>query len=140
MGHSLGGTGLLLAELQSPGALFDQLLLWEPILFNPDPQIKQRRQSGGADKARASSRRRADFDSPRQALESFAAKPLFAAWDPRSLEGYIRGGLRMKDGHNGAGAGGWTLSCAPEARRPPRPSELTAHACPCPLPLIAPHD
>ncbi len=114
VGHSLGGAACLLAELQSPAGLFDSLLIWEPILFNPNPQVRQKRQAGGPDKAKASSRRRADFDSPRQALTSFASKPLFADWDPRSLQGYIDGGLRPKDGRTEADGGGWTLSCAPE--------------------------
>ena len=112
VGHSLGGAGCLLAELQSPAGLFDSLLVWEPILFNPSPQSK--RKTGGPDKAKASSRRRADFDSPRQALELFATKPLFADWDPRSLEGYIDGGLQPKDGPVDVNGAGWTLSCAPE--------------------------
>ena len=62
-------------------------MVWEPILFDPDPDIKKKRLSGGPDKAKSTSRRRADFDSPEQALESFAPKALFADWDPRSLEG-----------------------------------------------------
>jgi alpha-beta hydrolase superfamily lysophospholipase len=83
VGHSLGGAGCVMAELQSQsaGGLFSRMLVWEPILFNPDPQIKQKRQAGGPDKAKASARRRADFDGPQQALESFATKPLFADWD-----------------------------------------------------------
>ncbi len=112
VGHSLGGAGCLLAELQSPAGLFDSLLVWEPILFDPSPQAK--RQASGPDKAKASSRRRADFDSPQQALESFATKPLFADWDPRSLEGYIDGGLRPKDSSADVDGGGWTLCCAPK--------------------------
>lgn len=114
VGHSLGGAGCVLAELQSPAGLFDQLLVWEPILFNPDPQAKKKRQAGGPDKAKSSRRRRATFNSPQQALDSFVQKPLFANWDSRSLHGYIDGGLRPIEHRNDASGCGWTLCCPPE--------------------------
>jgi len=107
-GHSLGGAGCVLAELQAPGT-FDRLLLWEPILFDPDPEASSKRRAGRPDKASISARRRADFESPAAALEYFARKPLFQCWDRRSLEGYVAGGLRPKDVRNGV----WELSCAP---------------------------
>ena len=76
VGHSLGGAGCVMAELQAPG-LFDRLVVWEPILFDPDPDIQMKRLSGGPDKAKTTSRRRSDFVSPQQALNAFAPKALF---------------------------------------------------------------
>ena len=52
VGHSLGGAGCALAELAAAGT-FARLLLWEPILFDPEPgSSRQRKAAGGPDKAK----------------------------------------------------------------------------------------
>jgi pimeloyl-ACP methyl ester carboxylesterase len=101
IGHSGGSAALVMAELLAPGT-FRRLLLVEPILLPPpyeprEPAIM-----------RSARRRRRHFASLEEAKVNFRGKTVFAAWDPRALDAYVKGGLRP----DGAG---WTLKCTPEA-------------------------
>jgi len=90
VGHSLGASALVLAELARPGT-FDGLLLYEPIIFPPwipPGRHEKNPLSAGA------ARRRRSFASADEAREYFLGKPLFASFDARTLEGYTEGGLR----------------------------------------------
>ena len=93
VGHSLGGTSLVLAELARPGT-FDALLLFEPIIYPPwvPPGRREDNPIAGG-----TARRRNSFASLDAAREYFVSKPLFARWDPRSLEAYMAGGLRAAE-------------------------------------------
>eukprot|EP01052_Picozoa_sp_SAG31_P004444 SAG31_NODE_184_length_20985_cov_28.867567_5_plen_303_part_00 len=108
VGHSLGGAGCVLAELRCPGT-FTCMLLWEPILFDPDQNDRQKKTGSSPDKAKLAARRRSEFESPHAMLEWAATKPLFRHWDARALEGYIEGGLKPE----AASKGGWALACRP---------------------------
>ena len=82
VGHSLGGTSLVLAELARPGT-FEALLLFEPIIYPPWEPPGRREDNPIAG---GTARRRNSFASLAAAREYFVSKPLFARWDPRSLE------------------------------------------------------
>lgn len=101
VGHSLGGTALVLAELARPGT-FDSLMLYEPIIFPPWVPAGRHEQnplSAGAE------RRRDAYSSADEARAHLESKPLFAAFEARALDGYLRGGLRA------AAGGGVELCC-----------------------------
>ena len=90
VGHSLGATALVLAELANPGT-FEALLLFEPIIFPPWVP------SGRHEKnplAAGAARRKASFEDAEAARAYLLSKPMFAAFDRAALDGYVRGGLR----------------------------------------------
>jgi pimeloyl-ACP methyl ester carboxylesterase len=100
-GHSMGGACLLLAAHRDPG-LFRGLVLFEPIVFPPDPQRQQPSpMSVGA------RRRRPSFPSYAAAQTNFAAKPPLNAFTPEALEAYVRFGFAP-------GPDGVHLKCAPD--------------------------
>ena len=94
LGHSFGGTSMLLASAEEP-ALFERLVLVDPVLRDP----------GGAQRwdpdrlARASSlverasRRRSVFPDRAAARENWRDKDLFADWDPRAFDLYLAEGM-----------------------------------------------
>lgn len=101
VGHSMGATALILAELARPGS-FAGLMLIEPVVF-PD---------GGRDELlerleRATLRRKGEFSDRAAASSNFRGKPAFAGWHHAALEGYLDGGLVTVDG-------GVALSCPPQ--------------------------
>lgn len=99
VGHSMGGATLLMAELEQPGR-FDGLVLVEPIVFPPP----YRRQDHPL--AQLARKRRGRFADREEARANFAAKPPFASWAGRALDGYLAEGLRDD-------CDGVTLACAP---------------------------
>jgi pimeloyl-ACP methyl ester carboxylesterase len=91
LGHSFGGTSMLLAAAQQP-ALFERLVLVDPVLREPSGDA----QNWDPDRvARASklveraSRRRAVFPDRAAARENWREKDLFVDWDPRAFELYL---------------------------------------------------
>lgn len=101
IGHSSGATALIMAEILAPGR-FTSIVAIEPIIFPPP--------YGPGDNhplAEAARRRRASFPSRQAALANFEAKPVFAEWDRRALEGYMTCGLIETDD------GGVRLACNP---------------------------
>lgn len=99
VGHSMGGATLLMA--QAGHALFDVLVLIEPIL--PGPPI------GRVDHPLVglARRRRREFPTRADARANFASKPPFSTWDPGALDGYVDGGIIEEEG-------GARLACLPE--------------------------
>ncbi len=100
VGHSMGATAMIMAELDHPGS-FSALVLVEPVVF-PD---------GGRDELlerlhRATGRRKDRFPDRETAAANFLAKSAFARWHPAALQGYVDGGL-VDDG------GGVRLACPP---------------------------
>ncbi len=94
LGHSFGGTSLLMASAEAP-ALFDRLVLADPVM--PPPQSGAatdpgREERGGrlAEKAR---KRRNVFERREAAREAGGDKPLFQAWTPRAFDLYLEHGL-----------------------------------------------
>jgi pimeloyl-ACP methyl ester carboxylesterase len=106
VGHSMGGTALLLAEMRRPGT-FARLWLYEPIAFP--------RSVGGFVPnpiAAAARRRRPRFPDREAAYENFAAKPPLDSLDPAALRAYVDHGLRPCD--TGDGNHAVELKCTPE--------------------------
>jgi pimeloyl-ACP methyl ester carboxylesterase len=94
LGHSFGGTALLVAAAARPG-LFGRLVAVDPVLFTPagsddDPGRPER----SARLVEGALRRRHDFASRDEARARFAERELFRRWDPRALELYLAEGLR----------------------------------------------
>lgn len=92
-GHSMGGTALLMAALTDPDA-FAGIVTFEPIIFPAEglggPAADGNNSNPLANGAR---RRRASFDSFRQAFDNFAAKPPFDNVDPVALRAYVDHGF-----------------------------------------------
>ena len=88
VGHSMGGTALVMAELARPGT-FRGLVLFEPILFPPDVN----RPEGPSPMIEAARRRRAVFASRDEAYENFAGKPPLDALTPEVLRAYVDHGF-----------------------------------------------
>ncbi|MGM1062276.1 alpha/beta fold hydrolase [Saccharothrix sp. Mg75] len=110
VGHSLGGTALLLAEARSPGT-FDLLVCFEPVLAtHHDPAF-----------AEAAARRRAVFPSRADALARYSARPPLSRLAPEVLADYVASGLADEpDGRVG-------LRCAPRVE-----AQLFRTAVTCP--------
>jgi pimeloyl-ACP methyl ester carboxylesterase len=87
VGHSFGGAALIKAELAQPGT-FAALVLSEPILFPHD--VKPGDRAALADRAK---KRRAQWSSKDEARSFFESRPMFQAWHPAALAGYLEGGL-----------------------------------------------
>jgi pimeloyl-ACP methyl ester carboxylesterase len=100
VGHSMGGAALLRSALDHPGRFVGQVLV-EPIIFPPFS-------FDGDDHplVLGAARRRREFGAPGEALANFAAKAVFAKWDPDALAAYIEGGL-VPEGER------WVLACEP---------------------------
>ena len=102
-GHSMGATACLLAaEASAPRAgrvvLFDPVILTPPLVEGPvdSPMIQ------------AALRRRANFASRQEAVDSYRGRGAFRTWPEEILADYVATGLR-----DGA-TGGVTLACTPE--------------------------
>ncbi|MGH8926156.1 MAG: alpha/beta fold hydrolase [Acidimicrobiia bacterium] len=102
VGHSMGGTALVMAELLVPGT-FDYLVLIEPILLPPPFAPRDNHVALSAEK------RRATFSSLAEARDHLRQKPPFMAWDGRAFDGYLRDGFRPTAQGNEV-----TLSCHPQ--------------------------
>ena len=89
VGHSMGGTVLVLAELLRPGT-FTGLVLIEPVLLPPP---FERNPYGPL--AQGAIRRRPLFDSREELVETYLDKPLFQRWHPEVFDAYIEYGFRQ---------------------------------------------
>ena len=94
-GHSMGGTGLLMAAARRP-ELFRLLVVFEPIVFPTERAHDTSRPNNLRDGAR---KRRAVFDSFEAAIANFASKPPMAAFDPDALDAYVRHGFSQEGDH-----------------------------------------
>ena len=103
-GHSKGGAALLMAELARPGT-FGALVLFEPIVFPPDPE----RASQPNSMAISARRRRPEFDSFEHAFANYASKPPLTTFTAGALHAYVDHGFRP------TGRGTIELKCAPES-------------------------
>ncbi|MGI9032709.1 MAG: alpha/beta fold hydrolase [Acidimicrobiales bacterium] len=89
LGHSSGGTAMLLAEQARPGT-FAAIYCFEPIVVAADPPLGRDRGNWLAAGAR---RRRETFASRDEALAHYAAKASFSSWDPEALAAYVDHGF-----------------------------------------------
>lgn len=104
VGHSSGGTAMLLAEQARPGT-FRALYCYEPVVIPVDPPLGRDMSNWLAAAAR---RRRDNFGSTEEAYAAYAAKAPFAAWAPEALAAYVDHGFSDRsDGSVG-------LKCRPE--------------------------
>jgi pimeloyl-ACP methyl ester carboxylesterase len=97
VGHSLGGFLSLKAALKRPDLARAVVLLDSPILTGwkaHSVQVaKATRLIQRVSPGKVAARRRHLWDSVDEARAHFAAKHVFARWDPRCLEDYLRAGL-----------------------------------------------
>ena len=104
VGHSMGGTALLMAELRRPGT-FARLWMYEPIVspwrVDEGPRVNFM--------AEAARRRRPWFTDRAAAYDNFAAKPPLDSLDPAALAAYVAYGLRDQPDGDAV-----ELKCLPE--------------------------
>ncbi|HSJ70803.1 MAG TPA: alpha/beta hydrolase [Acidimicrobiia bacterium] len=98
VGHSMGGTALVRAELHRRGT-FDRLVLIEPIVFPPPFE------RADIPLSRIAEKRRRTFRDRSHARERFA-EGAFSDWDPEVLDLYVDHGFAP-------GPDGWTIKCEP---------------------------
>jgi pimeloyl-ACP methyl ester carboxylesterase len=104
IGHSFGGTAMLLAGKERP-ELFRRLVLVDPVaappaaLFPPAARERPNALAGGA------RRRRTDWDSLRDARARWETRAVLRAWRPEVLDLYALDGLRTRSD------GSVTLKC-----------------------------
>jgi len=101
LGHSSGGTALLLAEVLRPGTLRG-LVLVEPVVF-PGPAFRAEENPMTAQALQ----RRSSFSSADEALVSFRGRKPFAWWTDEVLQAYVEHGFRRVGDR-------WVLKCSPE--------------------------
>ena len=106
-GHSMGGTGLLLAAHRRP-ELFGRLVLFGPIVPPIDTVDAPPDSHPVGDLVTATRRRRTLFPSIDAALANYASKPS-GSFDPDALDAYVRYGFYPDV--DGAGV---RLKCDPE--------------------------
>jgi len=98
LGHSFGGTSLLIAAAEHP-RLFERLVLVDPVLPPPPletARIDPRRSERGDGLSERARRRREIFPDRETARRAWSEKPLFQDWDPRAFELYLQEGLRER--------------------------------------------
>ena len=113
-GHSMGATVSLLVAGKRPD-LVTGLVLIDPVLlksslyrWNHFPGIPSMTKSN-TPMARGARRRRNEFESQEQAIESFKGRGAFKTWREPFLQDYVTDGV-IRDHENES----WHLSCAPE--------------------------
>lgn len=108
IGHSLGGSALLLAEALAPGT-FERLWIYEPPIFPPSLAALMPRDPGSENPMGAMARRRRNlWTSHEETIAVYRSKPPMDRLHPEALEAYVTHGLRVRDdGH-------FELKCRPE--------------------------
>lgn len=102
VGHSLGGLLSLLAACRRPDLASALILLDSPIITGWRAHSLQVAKATGLVKrvspGRVSQTRRHEWPSRDAVRQHFAAKAVFARWDPRVLEDYVQSGFEEQDG------------------------------------------
>jgi len=123
VGHSAGGTDLLVAESRNPG-LFRRIFVMEPTIDDPYLEKLPAATVDAPIEAELTKtrRRRSHFPSRAHVLGRYRDKPLFRPWDPAALEAYVADGFRDRPD------GGVELQCSPDIEsRVLRPIYRTFH-------------
>lgn len=89
VGHSKGGAAVAGAAAEFPGRI-ERAVLIDPVLVAKLAAGEARPSSNAL--AEGARRRRMVWTSRREMLESFAARPPFADWDPDALRAYVEEG------------------------------------------------
>lgn len=157
VGHSMGGYMSLLVASRKPALVSGVVLLDSPIVAGwRSPAFGLLKMSGLIHRGgpgKAAARRREHWPSLDAVREHFAGKPLFARWDPRVLEDYLRHGFVPEPaapqaapaaGTEGPDGGGVTLAFRREIETriyntlPHHvPAMLKRHPLRCPVGFIA---
>jgi pimeloyl-ACP methyl ester carboxylesterase len=102
VGHSLGGLLSLLVACKRPDLASALVMLDSPVITGWRAHSLQVAKATGLVKrvspGRVSRTRRHEWPSRDAVREHFAAKAMFARWDPRVLEDYVQGGFEERDG------------------------------------------
>jgi pimeloyl-ACP methyl ester carboxylesterase len=106
IGHSFGGTALMMASAADP-ALFRRLVLVDPVLPSPAfyANVMARGPGDNRDLVASARKRRQVFASRAEARDTWAGRAVFESWDPRALDLYAEYGLLPHAG------GGVELAC-----------------------------
>ncbi len=97
LGHSFGGTSILMAAAKRP-ELFARAVLVDPVVPPPDwASADPERQLRGNALAEGAKKRRIVWPSRAAAREKWTDKEMFAAWDPRALDLYVEYGMADRD-------------------------------------------
>lgn len=104
LGHSMGGTALILAEAARPG-LVERAWMFEPILFPLEPV---RTGDQGPPIAQGARARRDRFSSRAEARQRYRQRPPLSLLDSRCLDAYLDHGFETGPG------GSVRLRCRPE--------------------------
>ncbi|TMA25980.1 MAG: alpha/beta hydrolase [Deltaproteobacteria bacterium] len=109
LGHSFGGTSMLLAAAEEP-ALFERLVLVDPVLHEPHDahHYDADRHLRASEMVERATRRRAVFPDRAAARESWRDKDMFADWVPRAFDLYLAEALGDRSD------GQVELKCSPE--------------------------
>ncbi|MBT95755.1 MAG: hypothetical protein CL431_07295 [Acidimicrobiaceae bacterium] len=91
VGHSMGGSSILLAEQIRPRT-FTAAWLFEPIVISPE--IFAEKNSKGSGLAAAARKRKETFASREEAYERYASRPPFSEVDSSALWAYVNYGFR----------------------------------------------
>jgi pimeloyl-ACP methyl ester carboxylesterase len=102
-GHSKGGASLFLGEVKRPGS-FPHIWAFEPIVF-PRPEVFT---EGENPLARGALRRRNEWSSIDEALESYASRQPLDVMTNEALRAYVDYGMRDR------GDGVFELKCRPD--------------------------
>ena len=103
-GHSMGGAALLMAAHRDPD-LFDTIVLYEPIVFDPDAERPDGAQQSPL--VVGARRRRPSFDSFEAAIDNYSSKFPMNTFDPEVVRLYVAHGFR-------SAPEGVRLKCDPE--------------------------
>jgi pimeloyl-ACP methyl ester carboxylesterase len=95
MGHSFGGTSLLGAAAERP-ALFERLLLVDPVTPPPASLRGPERIEHESRMAEGARRRRGEWPSLAEARAWFAGRGIFESWRPDAIDLYVLDGLRER--------------------------------------------
>jgi pimeloyl-ACP methyl ester carboxylesterase len=110
-GHSMGAAALIMAAHRSP-ALFERLVLFEPIALPPATSPRDTDEVHRVPIVQGALRRRRTFPSFDAAVDNYRSKPPLALMTPAALRNYVEHGFR--DTVDAAGAPVVELRCAPE--------------------------
>ena len=98
IGHSLGGGCALAAQVLDEAKLFSRMFIFEPnYLFN-DIDTRSLLGLPAVDSMKSpmvvnSLKRRCEWASLQEAAESLSKKHLYAAWDSRAFDGFLKDGI-----------------------------------------------
>lgn len=93
LGHSFGGTAILMAAAERPD-LFGRNVLVDPVVPPPEwASADLERQLRGNSLAEGARKRRIVWPSRAAAREKWIGKEMFGAWDRRALELYLEEGM-----------------------------------------------